>query len=147
MEKICCVNQLVCVLFSWQKLTEYSKMAKKKERVIKDVFVLAHRIREQVFKDAFFQLRSYGSHINKSAFVCLEKSKKNIMFQLLKRLTVKSKIHAWQKLKNNERTSKELRRILTINIITKGVIRRNLIYSWSKLTSHGPKEKTIQPNT
>lgn len=65
------------------------------------------------------------------------------MFQLLKRLITKNKIQAWHKLKNNEKTTKEHRRILTINVITKGAIRRNLLYSWSKLSNYGTKKSTV----
>lgn len=145
MDKICTLNQLVCVFIAWQKLRMNCKLVKTKERVIKDAFILMNRVRGNILREAFYRLQSYGSHKNKSVFHLLRESRRNIMLQNLKRLSVKCKVHAWHKLKNNVKATKNLKRLFVVNVIMTGAIRRNLIYCWCKLGNEKGKQIKMQP--
>lgn len=136
LEKICSINQSVTVLFVWQKLQSNAKITRSKNRMIKDIFVLASKHQNNVMKDAFVKLVNYVHFTNSNALTRLTQSRGAIILFSLKRLFAKDKAFGLKKLRDNVKHLKMIKKLSVVNLVQKELISKMLLFAWMKLKNH-----------
>lgn len=125
----------MCVMVAWERIKSYSKSQKSKDRIIKDMLILARKIEKTLLKESFLKLQSNVHESNNASFRKINELKKVLMGQCLKRLYVNRKKSSFSKLKSNIIVGRQNKRILVINTILNRAEKRYILYAWSKLLS------------